>query len=549
MKSAAELAGVVIQGIIRHTMADPNQKSPGLSGTAFLLLLMIFVVRGVILLCVVPPFEGWDEYQHLGYIDYCAQYGKDPVLGEAQLDPAFSRAVARFPQPSAGTVFQTLGEFGIITYQEYWKSGPPTPSGSESRIPLYEAQHPPLYYRLMAPVYRWCGGRSNMGLAVAVLRGINVGLGALALACILWWIRRALAPAVGLPAGLCAIMHPLLMQDVVRVANDPLALLLGTVVIGAGLSLGRGRFWPPCLLIAAALPLGVLAKATDLTLLPAVLAAVAFCAWRREVTWKHAAGGALLIGAALGAIAGPYFVFNLRHFGVLTPMIEALANHQARRSFASVILAFPAGQWPGWTWRWWVRDFWTGGWTFLTPPKVLVTAHQLLVAALALAAAAALALKHARRRWPLPLGRVAGILVVLACINAGLIYHASASYSARGVVFTCAWYAAMGLPWLLILLAAGTVALIPRRSVATVLMTLLPGLYLVTEAYVLLARMIPAYGGGLSWKALQRLASLRPEWLGFPVFLGAQAVLAALLVGVARLIIQGARQAPSELSP
>jgi hypothetical protein len=292
-----------------------------------------------------------------------------------------------------------------------------------------------------------------------------------------------------------------------------------------------------------------LSKAIDLTLLPAVLAALGFCALRHEVSWKQAGGGALLVVAVLAAIAGPYFAFNLRHFGVLTPMIEAVANHQARRGLISVILAFPIGQWPWWTWRWWVHDYWAGGWTFLTPPAGLVTAHQLLVAALALAVVAALALKAVRRRWPIPLGDVAGILVMLACINAGLIYHASASYSARGVVLTVAWYAAMGQPWLLILLAAGTVALVPRRGVATGLAALLPGLYLVTEAYVLLVRMIPAYGGGLSWTALQRLASLRPEGLGLPVLLAAQVILAALVVGIARLIIQAARQAPPEIPP
>ncbi|MCZ6681917.1 MAG: hypothetical protein O7B26_01960, partial [Planctomycetota bacterium] len=44
------------------------------------LLAVIFLVRGIFYLSVLPPFEGWDEYQHLAYVAFVAENGRSPVL-------------------------------------------------------------------------------------------------------------------------------------------------------------------------------------------------------------------------------------------------------------------------------------------------------------------------------------------------------------------------------------------------------------------------------------------------------------------------------------
>jgi hypothetical protein len=36
------------------------------------LLIAAFLARAPLYLCVFPPFEGWDEYQHLAYIVHLA---------------------------------------------------------------------------------------------------------------------------------------------------------------------------------------------------------------------------------------------------------------------------------------------------------------------------------------------------------------------------------------------------------------------------------------------------------------------------------------------
>src|SRR6476620_4199097 len=46
------------------------------------LLIAAFLARGPLYLSVFPPFEGWDEYQHLAYIVHLDSTGAIPVLDQ-----------------------------------------------------------------------------------------------------------------------------------------------------------------------------------------------------------------------------------------------------------------------------------------------------------------------------------------------------------------------------------------------------------------------------------------------------------------------------------
>ena len=47
------------------------------------LLITAFLARGPLYLSVFPPFEGWDEYQHLAYIAHLDETGSIPVAEES----------------------------------------------------------------------------------------------------------------------------------------------------------------------------------------------------------------------------------------------------------------------------------------------------------------------------------------------------------------------------------------------------------------------------------------------------------------------------------
>src|SRR5262249_37263997 len=135
-------------------------------------------------------------------------------------------ALVRFPQPSTA-VRDMLGPIGAVGYEAFWsrhdprdpRSMPPVPRGAA--LPLYQAQHGPLYYRLAAPLFGALGGVGDLRASVGGLRLANVGLTAAAVALALGLARRLLrserdAALVILPLA----AHPLFLLNGARVAND-----------------------------------------------------------------------------------------------------------------------------------------------------------------------------------------------------------------------------------------------------------------------------------------------------------------------------------------
>ena len=491
---------------------------------ALALLLALFVCRGVALACALPPGEMWDEFAHLAHVDHWAATGRPAVYGRTVVDPAFLVAMARLPQPPDAGFGQT--------YAPFWAgaaAAPPSPP-----LLLYEAQHPFLYYAMAAPVYRLAGGRAHLPAAVAALRLLNLACGTAALALILRWLCRNLPPPHALLLGCWVALQPLLLLNVVRVANDALAYLLGTVVVVTALDLHRPRLWPRVATLAVVLPVAVLAKFTNAALLPAVAVAIGVAVARRSIRPRTAGVAGVVIVAVTAAVLAPYVAFNLRTFGLATPMQEAVANRAAGRSAWAILTGAPPGLWPSWAARWWVDNgLWVGGWSFLKPPRLLVIAYKV-----PLTVAAVTAIVRWRALPLSPAARWTAAAVVL-CVHAGLMVHATESYAAwGGRVFTNSWYAAVAVPWWLVLLGCGGLSL-PWPRVRRAVMLGVPVVFVATETFGLLARMLPAYYAAppLSSLALRRMASLHPIWLGPPTFIAAATAVVALWIGLGRSVV------------
>ena len=355
-----------------------------------------------------------------------------------------SCAVARFPRAQE----EPLATYGAATYSQYWKSGPLPDLSGDAPFMIYEAQQPPLYYRLMAPVYRLCGGRTNLRLAVSILRLINVAFGALALGLVLWWIRGNVPGSIALVMGCWVAFHPLLLVNVMRVANDALAYLLGTAVVVVLLSKRESFFWRRSILLALLLPMAVLAKSTNLTLLPVAAAALSIGVWRREIRPLQALGATLFVLGLGGAMTWSYFSSNLHNFGTLTTMQEAIMNHEANRPLIEVLTAMPIRLWQRTTTAMWATEgLWTGGWSFLRTPKICMGFYEVILVLSAALFLARVLTRRGRARLPIDLSRLRMMVLLLACVECGLMYHAAESYSAwSGKIATNPWYAARRFP-------------------------------------------------------------------------------------------------------
>src|SRR5262249_48861303 len=132
------------------------------------LLTGLVLCRGLVYLCIMPPFEGWDEFEHVGYIVHVAETGRPAILGQTQIPHSLLARLIAFPQPESVVALQ-LGRLGAVDYKTYWTlTRPPTLRPGE--MELYQAQHSWWYYRLVAPLFSALGGVENLRVSVGGLR-------------------------------------------------------------------------------------------------------------------------------------------------------------------------------------------------------------------------------------------------------------------------------------------------------------------------------------------------------------------------------------------
>jgi hypothetical protein len=329
-------------------------------------------------------------------------------------------------------------------------------------------------------------------------------------------------------------LQPLFLLNSARVANDALAVLLGTIAIASLLVLVRRRYWLGVTLAGAALGFAILAKTVNLSLIPFVVYVFASLVWRRQVRLRRAVMGCIVVLGAATAITAHYFVFNLAHFGVLTPMQEAILNHEAGKTVLDAArTAAGIEWWDSFTSKYLRHTLWFGGWSWLRTAPILTKLHQYNIAFAILGGCCALHPVLRRRRRVFADTATTGRLVVLSlAVAAGLAYHAVQSKMALGSMATNSWYAAVSFPWLLCLYNQG-LAFYPSRWPARVFAGWLVLVFLAAEVYGTLAVMVPAYTGH-AWSpvARQRLAQLHPFGVG-PEWTFPALAVAIVLVGLA----------------
>jgi hypothetical protein len=391
----------------------------------------------------------------------------------------------------------------------------------------------------MRPIFNAAGGVNHSAKCVSVLRLVNVGFGAAALAVLLAWAARACrqrryAMVIGLWAG----SIPLLLLDCARVANDALALLLAVIVIAWALALeGRRLRWHAAGLGVVA-GLGILAKATDLALIPFVLVCLAAVGWRMKAKWSDfgiAAAIFLLIAATL---ISPIVVDSYQHFGVPFPMQEAIVNHEHGVKISALLAYLRWDHWWYWqtVYRQWFLDggLWVGGWSLIPPPPHFIDWYEYLLWLSFWGWPVAWLVRREkfgassvfRSAWLVP-----AIVVLSLLVLAEMSVHSVESVISWGNSGTLSWYAAPALPWAAGVLAASALAWRTTRLRYWPAF-LMPAFFLFVEFFNEFFQMVGIYSqAGLSLAAFRRLATLHPQWLSWRTLTVAAGLGFVLLAG------------------
>ncbi len=362
--SAVLDAGAVIAAPAATTRARWSQ------ATIFIgVLLLVFACKQIFSVAAFYPFSGHDEVAHYSYIRTLATEGRLPVLPDVAEWRSQLRGGQPPPTDQIPDELYTYCRFVLDWYCEpqnfRWRENPPRivtvpgygyfPSGYQ-----YVANHPPLYYALMAPVVLLSSGAS-MEVQHYLLRLAAIPFG-LVTVYAAYCTTRLLFPrdwfmVVTVPAFVA--FQPQISYEAAMVNNDIVAIAIFSLLIW-GVVAGMKTVFPArlCLLLGIGLGAGLLVKSTIVTIVPVIAVAMLWTLGPRD--WRRLFSRGLLVGLPAAIMTAPWYLYLFRTYGDLSGLkrVEELQYWNAPMGSFWELLADPdfvAGRfresWGDYGWR------------------------------------------------------------------------------------------------------------------------------------------------------------------------------------------------------
>jgi hypothetical protein len=362
-------------GEVATTFAE---RKPKRSLSTYVCLLIAAVFAGVAVLAVLPPFEGFDETAHWSRIQQLADTGVAARYGVDHISKDVDRYDGPYPYAAPGKAGP------VVTYQAFRKRPDQTvahPTRYQQGGQLdWEAQHPPLYYALIAPLYSAVRALNLKGqflvLRLASWMTAMVGL-ALAAEGTRRFMTNGAAAAMFIAAW--PFLVPEFFPEMARIGNDSLCLLLAGAGWAALLRLISPKgAWGSAAALGVLLGLGLLTKAL---FLPIVFGTggLLLLRWALSRTLKRGLELAIVMGVALAVGAG-WYVDRFLTTGSLSGSAEFIGfQHQGGtflgnlaahfsvleflKGFANIVIGF----------------VWGGTWSLAQPHSILLLGPALLI--------------------------------------------------------------------------------------------------------------------------------------------------------------------------
>jgi hypothetical protein len=298
------------------------------------LLLLAVALAGIAHVAFLPPFEGFDETNHFSYIQQIADTGSIPRYG---IDKE-STDVESYPGPRHYSPSPPYDSVGGLTYRSFFNaSSVPslTPEGGLGYRPgrwVYgEAQHPPLYYTLMAPVYLlakgwgWPGVFLLLRLASWAIAFAGFVIGCRATQQSLMALK--VSPRLCLLAALWPFLFAEFFPEMARMGNDSLCLLLMGIAWWLMLRLLADRKIATTLWLGLILGLGLLTKAFFVPILVGCAGLLCFHELRERDGRQIRNAAILLVSACV--VGGGWYLYRYLMVGnfIVANDIMAVQQH------------------------------------------------------------------------------------------------------------------------------------------------------------------------------------------------------------------------------
>jgi len=434
-------------------------------------LLAASLLIGIAQLAVLPPFEGFDEAAHYSYIEEVAETGNWPRYRDpqsAEIDDYFALA------PSAHK------SGGKLSYADFFaapaatiaagraaarESRDPSRPWTAGKIANWEAQHPPLYYFVMAPAYLLSKGWSLVD-QLLLLRGLSYLFAWLGLSLAALFAfhdvreQKGIGAASVIAPASWPYFFPMWFPEMARLGNDSLVTLIAALafICARRLFACEGNLLRHGIL-GLLCGIGLLTKATFLPFVAALSALFVVRLMQArslpEIGQIRLRGFAAFLVAVI-VVAGWWYAYKFLQTGNLLGandavrlnehggLIKGLSQHDLLWPFvhgsASLVASF----------------LWAGTWSFVVPPYIATAPLALIL--LALGYGYFRHLRHAESAlidW-LPILTGFGFL-------AGLYYNTLVNISRAGVVSTPGWYLHSFAPVFSLMLAGGLAGIAAMR--------------------------------------------------------------------------------------
>jgi 4-amino-4-deoxy-L-arabinose transferase-like glycosyltransferase len=326
---------------ITPTVSDPDQtvrRSGFGSWPAYrkyiAILLIVFFAKQVFNVFVFPPFTGHDEVAHFAYIRTVADEHRIPIIPE--------RDEWRISWEDRTTPPGDYFPNDLYKYRRYvldWCCNPldqprfsETPPGGMSLggelFPngwQYVANHPPLYYVVMTPVYALSDSMS-LEAQQYVLRAAAIPIGMLIV-----WLTYLMAGLLFPRDRFMMAVAPTFVAfqtqvsyEAAMINNDIMLVGFFTLLVYLLIrGIRRGYTLQSSVVIGLVLGLGLLAKASMLSAAPLVAIALIFGVGVRQVRRWVTYGVAAIFVAAL--VSWPWYAFLYRTYGNLSGLEQVKA--------------------------------------------------------------------------------------------------------------------------------------------------------------------------------------------------------------------------------
>ncbi|RJP72458.1 MAG: hypothetical protein C4532_05935 [Candidatus Abyssobacteria bacterium SURF_17] len=530
----------------------------------FTLVWLFFIIRGTLYAIVTPMWEGFDEPFHFAYVHLLTATRALPVWGEAFVDSDVAESTAYLPLPRL--MPPLVANAPALSYRDFWQMDKNKREGlmsnlrrlrassersAPSQTPLYQLQHPPLYYFICAPLYRMLDNRSIVDKVFA-LRLFSVFVASLCVMAAFLATKTNNLAHWPIFAGLVSLW-PCLYIDVGRVGNDSLGVTIFSFLFLAMIWYGSERSAWRAVALGAALGAGLLTKAYFLTAVPAIFLFLVLLLAFERTDWKARVMDAALVFVCAGIIGGWWYIRNLYLYGNFSGLQETM--HFPAVGMSERVRAALELPWVLVTKNLFVTFCWVSGWSFVHLPKAFHFVFVLLFGgALAGFLKAGLHRKKGPGKAIPPRNGVLAAVCLIFFFALGAAYHKiNAAATVRSIGGPGGWYFYALVVPISYLVSLGTCkwgAKVRRYAFPLAFIALL-----LVEAYGFLFVLLPYYSGfatpaasgwGLvfeesvvhvfSGEAVIRLLTNKPEWLGASVLAFFAAAYCAASIAVLSII-------------